>query len=273
MLGRAAQVASGALAFEEAAAHLAQALDVLPGEAGQSRFELLLAWGEALAAAGDADGARGAYISAADLARAAGDAEGVARAALGFGAGLSGFEVKLWDQAQIDLLEEALDTLPDTDSVTRADAMARLSVALAYTEGSHRRDDLAAAAVAMARRTGAPRALAHALAAHCDAISGPDHSEERERDATEVIDLARQASDRGLELLGLRHRVVALLEQGRSSRGPRRHGDVRPPRRAGRAAAVLLVRAALARLRGARRRRPRRARALHPRGRTARRAR
>ena len=216
MLRRAAQVASGALAFEEAAAHLAQALAVLPGDAGHDRFELLLAWGEALAAAGDADGARGAYTSAADLARAGGDAEGLARAALGFGAGLSGFEVQLWDQTQIDLLDEALERLPATDSETRADVMARLSVALAFTDGAHRRDRLAADAVAMARRIGSPRVVAHALAAHCDAIAGPDHSEEREQEAGEVVELARAAGDRGIELLGLRLRVVARLEQGLS---------------------------------------------------------
>jgi tetratricopeptide (TPR) repeat protein len=213
MLRRAAAVASQALAFEEAAGHLARALDVVPPTV--DRLDVLLDWGAALAAAGDVEKARKAYESAADVARNRGDAAGLSRAALGFGAGLSGFEVQLWDQAQIDLLEEALAALPDEDSETRADVMARLSVALAFTEGASRRDRLAADAVDMARRIGAPRVVAHALAAHCDAISGPDDSERREAEAGEVVVLAHAAGDRGLELLGLRLRVVALLEQGR----------------------------------------------------------
>ena len=215
MLRRAAMVAFQALAFEEAARHLARALEVAPP--GADRLDLLLDRGAALAAAGEVEGARKAYVGAADLARSRGDADGLARAALGFGAGLSGFEVQLWDQAQIDLLEEALATLPPEDSGTRADVMARLSVALAFTEGDHRRDSLAADAVEMARRTGDPRVVAHALAAHCDAISGPDDSERREAEAGEVVALAHAAGDRGLELLGLRLRVVALLEQGRTA--------------------------------------------------------
>ena len=217
MLGRAARVAFSALAFEEAARHLEQALEIAPAADAPARFELLLSWGEALAAAGTAEGAREAYTQAAALARAGRDADGLARAALGFGSGLSGFEVQLWDQAQIDLLEEALAALPATDSQVRADVMARLSVALAFTEGAHRRDELAAEAVAMARRVGSPRAVAHALAAHCDAVSGPDHAELREREAGEVVARAHDAGDRGLELLGLRLRVVARLEQGDSA--------------------------------------------------------
>ncbi len=215
MLRQAAAVAVQALAFEEAARHLARALDVLPADG--DRMELLLDLGSALTAAGDAEGARKAYVTAADVARSQHDATGLSRAALGFGAGLSGFEVQLWDQAQIDLLEEALDALPDEDSETRADVMARLSVALAFTEGAHRRHELAAEAVGMARRLGSPRVVAHTLAAHCDAISGPDHSEEREAEATEVVELARTAGDRGVELLGLRLRLVARLEQGRTA--------------------------------------------------------
>ena len=58
----------------------------------------------------------------------------LARAALGFAAGLSGFEVRLHDQAQIDLLDEALAALPEDDSALRADLLARLSVAVSYTD-------------------------------------------------------------------------------------------------------------------------------------------
>ena len=43
------------------------------------------------------------------MARRTGSTELLARAALGFSADLSGFEVRLFDQRQIDLLEEAAE--------------------------------------------------------------------------------------------------------------------------------------------------------------------
>jgi hypothetical protein len=92
--------------------------------------------------------------------------------------------------------------------------MARLSVALSYAIELERRVELAEEAVAMTRRIGDARATAHALAAHCDAIAGPDDAERRAAEAGEIIRLAARVRDRGVMLLGLRLRVVALLEQG-----------------------------------------------------------
>ena len=154
------------------------------------------------------------FEQVAATARAAGDGDLLARAAIGYAAGLSGFEVRLHDQAQIDLLEEALAALPEGDSALRADVMARLSVRLSYATELPRRVALAEEAVAMTRRIGDARATAHALAAHCDAIAGPDDAERRADDAGEIIRLAARVRDRGVMLLGLRLRVVALLEQG-----------------------------------------------------------
>ena len=66
----------------------------------------------------------------------------------------------------------------------------------------------------MARRLGDPAVLAAALAARCDAISGPDHVAERRAAAAEIIQLARAGGDRTRELLGRRLLVVALAEAG-----------------------------------------------------------
>ncbi len=54
--------------------------------------------------------------------------------------------------------------------------------------------------------------LAAALAARCDAISGPDHVAERRTAAAEIIKLARIGGDRTGEMLGRRLLVVALAE-------------------------------------------------------------
>jgi hypothetical protein len=154
------------------------------------------------------------YREAVDLARRAADARALAEAALGFAAGLGGFEVRLVDREQNDLLREALEVLGDTEAPLRVHLMSRLVVGLAFTEDADLIPALADEAVALARQTGDPRALGAALAAHCDAYAGPDHVELREAEATEIIRIAAAIGDVGLELLGLRLRVVARWERG-----------------------------------------------------------
>ncbi|HET6167199.1 MAG TPA: AAA family ATPase [Marmoricola sp.] len=208
----AARSSTAMQAHEDAAETYRKLLELVGS--GPDRPRLLLARGESLLAAGDLTGARTAYVEAAELARQDDDSDGFARAALGFAAGLGGFEVRLGDHTQLDLLEEALVRLPDQDSELRAFVLARLSVAAAYSDTPERRGRLADEAVAMARRLDGRQCLAHALAAHCDAIAGPDDAERREQEASEIVALARDGRDRAAELLGLRLRIVARLEQG-----------------------------------------------------------
>jgi tetratricopeptide (TPR) repeat protein len=209
----AARKAASMQAYEDAAATYARVLDLLPAD-DPARPRLLLARGEALLAVGDLDAARPSYLEAAERARRADDADGFARAALGFAAGLGGFEVRLGDRTQLDLLEEALERLPHDDSELRAYVLARLSVAASYSDSPERRRSLADEALSIARRLGSPRCLAHALAAHCDTIAGPADAELREQEASEIVTLARHERDHAAELLGLRLRVVARLERG-----------------------------------------------------------
>jgi predicted ATPase len=212
---RAGRRALGLLAYEEAAALFEQALAALAagGRDDGQRVELLLALGDARLRAGAFEAARDAYEQAAALARRRGRPAELARAALGFAAGL-GFEVRLYDHRQVELLEEALAALPAADSSLRAWALARLSVALSYVASAERRQELAAEAVAMARRLGDRAALASALSSACDAVAGPDHTEQRLTSASEMVALAAADADPELELLGRRFRVVALLELG-----------------------------------------------------------
>ena len=170
---RAAQRSWEVHAYDEAGHWYQRALGALTtGDPRES--DLLLHLGEARVAAGDWPGAREAYEQAAALARRDGDAEGLARAALGLGAGLGGFEVQLLDPLQIDLLEEALAALGPDPSAMRAWVLARLSVALSLVADEQRRQALSEEAVSAARTVGDQRALGYALAARCDANSGPD---------------------------------------------------------------------------------------------------
>ena len=209
----AARAAHDAQAWEDATRLYRLALELAPADA-DARPRLLRGAGAALLDAADLEAARVLYREAADLARRAGDARGLAEAALGFAAGLGGFEVRLVDREQNELLDEALTALGDDEPALRVHLMARLAVGLAFTEDADRIPQLSAEAVALARATGDARALGAALAAHCDAVAGPDHVDVRTAEATEIVDLGRSLGDLGLELLGLRLRVVAHWESG-----------------------------------------------------------
>src|SRR5262249_23880268 len=67
------------------------------------------------------------------------------------------------DEAEVELLEEALAGSAPGDSALKARTLARLAVALHYGRTRERRAALSEAAIAMARRVGDPAALAYAL--------------------------------------------------------------------------------------------------------------
>jgi tetratricopeptide (TPR) repeat protein len=199
--------------YEDAVRLLSRALALADPE--RDRGEVLCALGEAALAAGDAGGARSAFAKAAELARRTEQAELLATAALGMAGGQNGFEINLRDPDRVAVLTEALAAQPEGDSEARAALLGRLSLALAFTgAGPQRRDELSADSVAMARRLSDPPVLAAALAARCDAISGPDHVAGRRAAAAEITELARASGDRAGEMLGRRLLVVALAEAG-----------------------------------------------------------
>ncbi|HEV2927772.1 MAG TPA: AAA family ATPase, partial [Propionibacteriaceae bacterium] len=212
----AAEASLAVLAYEDAAGWYARGIDLLrTRRPDEMRIgDLLVRCGEARVAAGDLSGARAAFADAAVVARSRGDAELLATAALGFGAGLGGFEVPLQDPVHVQMLEEALMALGHTPSRLRAWVLARLSVALSFLDAEPRRRSLSDEAVDVARRLGEKSALGHALAAHCDSIAGPDWCEVRLEESAEIIRLGQSTGDRHLELLGRRLRLVALLEVG-----------------------------------------------------------
>lgn len=215
---RAGADAMAVLATEEAAEWFERALSLLRADTADETDAIgpLLALGDARLRSGELPRARDAFVEAASIARRHGRADDLARAALGLGSGLGGFEISLFDHVQIELLEEALGAGAPVDSAVRSLLLARLSVALSFV-AEERRLDLSTEAVAMARRLGDRAALGYALAAHCDAISGPAHSETRRAEAAEVVTIGCGLDDRRLELLGRRLLIAALLELGEMS--------------------------------------------------------
>ncbi|WP_219417411.1 ATP-binding protein [Pseudonocardia nigra] len=204
------------LAHEDAARRFARAVELAASGPldEDDRIEALLELGDARMRAGDWPGAASAYQDVEASARRRNRADELARAALGFGAGPSGFEVRLYDHRQLDLLREALNTLDDSDAELRAWVLARLSVAESYLADSGSRLERSRLAVDEARRVGEAKLLVYALSSYCDAIAGPGHTEERLTLADEMVQLGVESHDPESELLGRRFRVVALIESG-----------------------------------------------------------
>lgn len=199
---RAADRAARLLAHEEGVRQLELAMRVI--EAGapveeSERCETLLALGEAQLRAGAGEDARVTFLSTLELARRLGEHETIARAALGYGGRYSWMAAR-GDPHMIPLLEEALGTLDQGDSVLRARLMARLSCAIRDQPFRERRLGLSAEAVKMARRIGDVGTLAYALDARCIAIVSPDKHEEFGRTCEEVRRLAQQTGDTEREL-------------------------------------------------------------------------
>ena len=198
--------------YREARAAAARPDGASPGP--DAEVGLLRCLASALLAAGDTAASRSAFAALVERARSLGDTGLLAEAALGMGSGPAGFDVALLDGEQIAAVEEALQALGPGPSAVRSQLLARLSVALTHAESEARRVQLAEEAVAVARSVGDARAMAGALAAHCDAIAGPDHVAHRLGETEEMLGLATELGDEQLELMARRLRVVALLETG-----------------------------------------------------------
>jgi DNA-binding CsgD family transcriptional regulator len=216
---RAAQRAVRLLAYEEAARlhQLAlQALDLADATDEARRGELLLALGEARRKAGQLREAMEAFQRAAEVARATGDAERLARAALGYEDALlpSGLPRASVGDPSAVILEEALSALPPGEDPLRARVLAGLGRALYFAGDGRQAAALNDEAVATARQVGDTGALAYALNARCIAVWTHEDPAARLATATELLRLAEDGGDRELALEGHRWRLYALLEQG-----------------------------------------------------------
>jgi len=194
-----AERAASQLAYEEAARLYRLALRALERGGGDESLlcGLLLGLGDAQARAGDEASAKRTFLRAADVARRAGMAESLGRAALGYG-GRWVWTVLRDDPHIIPLLEEAISALPSEDSGLRARLLARLAAGPLKGKGDAsrpRRFELSAEAVEMARRLGDPAVLAWTLDGRKVAIWGPDTLEEHWAVMDELRELAEDAGD------------------------------------------------------------------------------
>ncbi|HWM07996.1 MAG TPA: AAA family ATPase [Solirubrobacteraceae bacterium] len=196
----AARAASAALDFDAAAEQLRVALE-LGIEAPAERAALQLELGTARHRAGRAVDAIAAFAEAAAIATETGDAELLARAAIGY-------ENACWrpvitDELAVDLLERAADALGPEPSQLRVGVLGGLARALEI-RGQHARGASARGdAVAMARELGDRAALARVLVG--------SYWERGTRSPGQVLAMLTEACDIADELGDVELRAEAML--------------------------------------------------------------
>ena len=212
---RASERAMAMLAFEDAAELLEAARRALEGVSrlgARESFELRLGAGLAFMRAGEGARGRALCAAAAAEARALGDGERLARAALGYGAELMLAEN---DRTLIELLTEALATLPVGPSGTRAQVMARLASAEMPSFEPDPPMQMARDALAMARTVGAGDDVVRAVLYFAGSALA-DYGEPAERAAIseELTRRARAAGDKVQVLRAECRLVFDRLEAG-----------------------------------------------------------
>ncbi|MDQ6777707.1 MAG: AAA family ATPase, partial [Actinomycetota bacterium] len=212
----AAEQAGEMLAHDQGAEHLHSALAVLERfapDARDRRLGLLLELGEAWIRGGERPRAWDVFREAATVAAQLGDADSLARAAIGASPRYV-LPPGVVDEDLIALLRQALATFPPAPSVIRVRLLFCLCSALYYSDRRDEMRRLSAEATVIAAELGDSRALALASAARRRAYWGPGHLERRLADSTQLLRSARHAGDRELVLQGHAWLVVDLLETG-----------------------------------------------------------
>ena len=216
---RAAENAAARMAYEDAAAHYRQGLQAIkyrePADAA-ARCELLLGLGAVQRAAASPD-TRPTFEAAAAVARDAMPtaterfAELLGRAALGFADHGLGIPLLVHDARIVELLEEALASLPESDSELRARLLGRLSMETAFAYDRARSDALSHEAVAMARRVGVAATLATTLSYRHFVLWRLGPSGDLLELTAEIIQLADKIGHKELALQGRSWRLVDLI--------------------------------------------------------------
>jgi len=205
---RAADTAMAQLAWENAADLYARALDATPDPL--SRARLLCGQGTAQLRQFDFVAGLVTLKQAAELARDSGDADAIAEVALA----MEGVNEDEWITTGKALCDEALAVLPKGDNPLRARLLAQRAADAAFVAAPGAADD-SAEALAIADRSGDPRALRSALRARQLARSGPDGVTERLALGDRMLAVGLADDDAEAVLWGRLWRFDALCQLAR----------------------------------------------------------
>jgi DNA-binding CsgD family transcriptional regulator/tetratricopeptide (TPR) repeat protein len=206
----AGRAALAALAFDEAAARFAFALELGIDDV-RRQAETQLELGTARFRAGGSYDAMAAFRDAAQIGRDVQDPRLLARAAVGF-------EEACWrpgitDEGAVELLEEASRALPDADSALRVMVLAGLGRAHAFTGDYAQSDVVRHEAIAMARRLDDRLGLATVLVRSYWSL-GDGSLEETLEMLAEARDLAEGLGEQDLRTEAMEWRVAGLIAHG-----------------------------------------------------------
>jgi tetratricopeptide (TPR) repeat protein len=194
---------------------LARALELHDdtAQSPQRRLDLLIALGVAQRQDGQ-PAFRETLLEAARLARAAGDTERLAEAALANNRGFVSSSGVL-DDERVAVLEAALEAVGTQDDHQRARLLALLAAELAFTGRRRERTRLSDEALALARRLGDPAALSFVLNIRFVPIWAPDTLAERLANTAESMRLADRLGDAFAQFQAVHWRALGLVQAGR----------------------------------------------------------
>lgn len=208
--------AVGQLAYEQAARHYRRAGSMIDAVErpllDHQRCDLMIAQGDAERRAGDPR-YRATLLRAAGLARALGDPDLLARAALANNRGFFSKSSAI-DRERVAVLEAALDACAPGDTTTRASLLSNLAVELVADPDARRRAQLSDDALAMARRMGDPPTLVRTLNYRFVALWGPRTLEARLESSREACGLADRVESPVLEFHAAYLGCHAAIEAG-----------------------------------------------------------
>ena len=193
---QAGQAALAALAPDDAVRYFSRALqlaEMVPEDDPLVGCDLRLALGEAQRQAG-LPGFRDTFLDAAYRAQELDAPDRLVAAALGNSRGFFS-SIGVIDADKVKVIESALEALPDDDGRERALLLATLCSELALGTTLDRRQELADAARAMARRVGDPDTVIRTLNLVCDPLQVPSTLNERMVDAKEALELSELLGD------------------------------------------------------------------------------
>ena len=217
---RAGERALDGLAPDAALAWFRGAADIheLMGDRDEAeRCSILIGLGDAQRQVGDPKH-RETLLEAAAIARALGDAERLALAALANHRAWASGSFGPPDPERTQALEAAAEALRDGDPALVARVHAAWGLEILFGAEFDVRRAVTAKAVALARRSGDPRTLAFALHAYCGCICAPETSSERLELAQEMTDAADRSGDPVTRFWSNHARGQALLENGDMNR-------------------------------------------------------
>lgn len=218
-LVRAGDRAARLFAYEEAAMHYRQAVELLAETSrvpAVRRAELRLRLGDAQWRSGNGAAARETFEEGIQESRRLGDGEMLARAALGYVTALGGFLLYARFEVGgtgVGLLVEALAALPPGDTSLRAQLLAHLALEMwSGSEPVEERVAVSGQALEMARRVGDSEALVTALHARHWALTTPGMTLERLAHTEEMLRVAKETINPEIEFLAHNARFHCFLE-------------------------------------------------------------